>query len=168
MAERTSSANGPGQRFGELALRFFRPRRLLNYWDERMRIAFVITGLGMGGAEVQVCNLAAGWVRRGAVVQIISMLDKIAPHPQLADGSIVVRTLGMERGRWSPRHLARYVREARRFQPDVVHAQLFHASLLARVGRPLVRKPLVCTAQVMIEVPERFAQAPARTRLREL
>ena len=133
-----------------------------------MRIAFVITGLGMGGAEVQVCNLAAGLLRRGATVQIISMIDTIANHPQLTSGSIPLRTLGMKRGHWSPNDLLEYIKVVRAYRPDVVHAQLFHAILMARLGRPFTRAPLVCTAQASIEPPERTKMAPIRARLREI
>ena len=133
-----------------------------------MRVAFVITGLGMGGAEVQVCNLAAGLLRRGATVQIISMLDTIANHPQLTSGSIPVRTLGMKRGHWSPSDLLEYIKIVRAYRPDVIHAQLFHAIVLARLGRPFTGAPLVCTAQASVEAPERTKMAPIRGRLREI
>src|SRR5258707_942607 len=132
-----------------------------------MRIAFVITGLGMGGAEVQVCTLAAGFVRRGATVQIISMQSVIAEHPQLSAGSIDVRTLGMTRGRWKPSDLGHYVKIVRQYRPDIIHAQMFHANLMARLGRPFTRAPLVCTAQSINEGPEHVKNAPIRKRLRE-
>jgi glycosyltransferase involved in cell wall biosynthesis len=132
-----------------------------------MRVTFVITGLGMGGAEVQVCTLAAGLSGRGATVQIVSMLSKIAEHPQLSAG-VSVSTLGMTRGRWTPGDLVRYVRTVRALRPDIVHSHLFHANLLARVGRPFVHTPLVCTAHNTAEHPEHAKSAPMRTRLREL
>src|SRR5712692_8660423 len=112
-----------------------------------MRISFVITGLGMGGAEVQLCMLAAGLMRRGAAVQIISMLSMIADHPELADGAIPVRTLGMSRGRWKPSHFVRYIQSVRAFRPDIIHAHMFHAIMLARLARPFTHGPIVCTAQ---------------------
>jgi glycosyltransferase involved in cell wall biosynthesis len=134
-----------------------------------MRITFVITGLGMGGAEVQLCLLAAGLMRRGAAVQIISMLSMIADHPELADGAIPVRTLGMSRGAWKPSHFVRYIKAVREFRPDVIHAHMFHAILLARLGRPFTHGPLVCTAQNTTERPEHDrAGAEMRGRLREL
>ncbi len=131
-----------------------------------MRITFVITGLGMGGAEVQVSTLAAGFSGRGATVQIVSMLSKIAEHPQLS--RIPVSTLAMTRGKWSPRDLVRYIKTVRGYQPDIVHSHLFHANLLARIGRPFVRTPLVCTVHNTAEHPEQAKNAPLRTRFREL
>jgi len=122
----------------------------------------------MGGAERQVCILAAGLVGRGASVQIVSMLNTIANHPQLATASFQVRTLGMKRGHWKPTDLLNYIKVVRAYRPDVIHAQLFHANLLARVGRPFTRAPLVCTVQNSIETPERVKSAPLRTRLREV
>lgn len=133
-----------------------------------MRITFVITGLGMGGAEVQVCTLAEGFVRRGADVQIVAMMSTRAPHPQLGNGAIEVRTLGMTRGRWSFGDLVRYVKVVRAFHPDIVHSQMFHANVLARVGRPFVGTPLICTSQNTVESPERAKKSALRTRSREL
>ncbi len=133
-----------------------------------MRITFVITGLGMGGAEVQVCTLAAGLLRRGAALQIVAMLPDRAEHPQLSGGAITVDTLGMTRGRWQTSDLFRYAKTVRAFRPDIVHSHMVHANLLARLGRPLVRTPLVCTAQNIVEGPEHAKTAPLRTRLREI
>ncbi len=134
-----------------------------------MRVTFVITGLGMGGAEVQACSLAAGLLRRGASVQIVPMLSVIAEHPQLADGSIAVSSLGMTRGRWKPSHLVRYIKTVRAYRPDIVHSHMFHANLLARIGRPFIHAPLVCTEQNTFLIPELAKNnAAIRSRLREL
>jgi glycosyltransferase involved in cell wall biosynthesis len=132
-----------------------------------MHITFVITGLGMGGAEVQVSTLAAGFSGRGATVQIVSMLSKIAAHPQLS-AKIPISTLGMTRGKSTPGDLVRYVKTVRAHRPDIVHSHLFHANLLARIGRPFVRTPLVCTAHNTAEHPEQAKNASLRTRFREL
>src|SRR5215831_1599569 len=77
-----------------------------------MGVAFVIADLGMGGAEGQVCSLAAGLVRRGVEVQIIPMAPFIAEHPQLSSVLIPVRTLAMTQGRWTPGDFFRYLRTA--------------------------------------------------------
>jgi glycosyltransferase involved in cell wall biosynthesis len=123
----------------------------------------------MGGAEVQICMLAAGLLRRGASVQIVPMLSVIAEHPQLADGSIAVSTLGMTRGRWKPSHFVRYIKTVRAYRPDIVHSHMFHANLLARIGRPFIHTPLVCTAHNTFETPELAKNnAGIRSRLREL
>lgn len=123
----------------------------------------------MGGAEVQLCMLAAGLLRRGSAVQIISMLSVIADHPQLADGSIPVRTLGMSRGRWNPSHFVRYIQAVRAFRPNIIHAHMFHAIMLARLGRPFTHGPIVCTAQATTEIPEHpHVGAELRGRIREL
>src|SRR5262249_26121540 len=111
---------------------------------------------------------AAGLLRRGATVRIISMLSAIAKHPQLSDGSIPVSTLGMTRGHWKPSDLVRYVEIVRAYHPDLVHSQMFHANILARAGRPFIPTPLVCTEQNHLLTPEHAESAPIRTRLREL
>jgi hypothetical protein len=52
-----------------------------------MKIAMVITGLGMGGAERQVCDLADQFIRLGHHILIISMTGEIInrPHSTAAD-----------------------------------------------------------------------------------
>ncbi|MBA3235139.1 MAG: glycosyltransferase, partial [Chloroflexi bacterium] len=47
------------------------------------------------------------------------------------------------KGRSDPRALLRLVRLLRRWRPDVLHAHMVHANLLARVSRVLVRGPIV-------------------------
>jgi glycosyltransferase involved in cell wall biosynthesis len=60
----------------------------------------------------------------------------------------------MTRGRVRPNDLIRYVRAVREFKPDIVHAHMIHANLLARAGRLFVRVPLVCTAHNTTEKPD--------------
>jgi len=132
-----------------------------------MRVAFVIADLGMGGAEAQVCSLAAGLVRRGVKVQIIPMAPLIAEHPQLSSVLIPVRTLGMTQGRWTPGDFFRYLRTVREFRPDIIHAHMFHASLLARVGRLFTGGRVVCTVHGVLDGPSWIKEANIRTRIRE-
>src|SRR6202158_1254731 len=96
------------------------------------------------------------------------MLPDRAEHPQLYGGAITVDTLGMMRGRWKTSDLFRYAKTVRAYHPDIVHSHMIHATLLARLGRPLVGTPLVCTAHNIVEGPEHAQTAPLRTRLREI
>jgi glycosyltransferase involved in cell wall biosynthesis len=92
-----------------------------------MRIVQLVTSAGRGGAEVQVAQLAAGLRRRGHEVTVLSLTE----------------SLGMRPGVPNPLGLVRLVALLRRLRPQVLHAHLFHANLLARLARIVCPVPLV-------------------------
>jgi glycosyltransferase involved in cell wall biosynthesis len=114
---------------------------------EPLTILFVITTLGLGGAERQVVLLAEELTRRGHRIGIVSLLP-IGLLGRLGDsGSFAVFSLGMRRAIPDPRAIGRLRRIVQEFRPDVVHSHMIHANILARVavgGMP--SRPLVCTA----------------------
>ncbi len=107
------------------------------------RVAYVITSSGMGGAEQEVCHLAGEFRRRGWAVAVISMLALEAPVADLAALGVETFTLGMRRRVPDPRALVNLGRILRRWRPDVVHAHMVHANLLARLSRLIARTPFV-------------------------
>lgn len=113
-----------------------------------MRLLFVTTTLGFGGAETQVVSLAKGLARRGWTPAVASMIDRGPLERDLHDAGITVHGLGMSRGVPDPRGVFRLARVVRAFQPDIVHSQMVHANLLSRLTRLIASMPaLVCTAQ---------------------
>jgi glycosyltransferase involved in cell wall biosynthesis len=63
-----------------------------------------------------------------------------------------VISLELQRGVPDPRGVIRLARIVKQFKPDVVHAHMFHANLLARLVRLLVPVPLlICTAHSVNE-----------------
>ncbi|MFZ2267594.1 MAG: glycosyltransferase [Azonexus sp.] len=111
-----------------------------------MRILLVITGLGVGGAERQVADLADAFSLLGHEVAIAYMTGSVGVRPKSSD--IALHDLAANK---SVLGLLRALRRLRRligeFQPDVVHSHMFHANILARIARLLVTVPrLVCTA----------------------
>jgi glycosyltransferase involved in cell wall biosynthesis len=110
-----------------------------------MKVLLVITGLGMGGAEHVVVNLADALVERGHQVKIVYLTGDALVLPQ--HSNVEVLSLGME----SPKNVFiayfRLRRLVRKFKPDVVHGHMFHAIILARLLRLSVFIPnLLCTA----------------------
>ncbi len=108
-------------------------------------ICFLITSLDpVGGAETQVASLAKGLQRRGWKITVISMLpegDRLAA--ELRAGGVSVTTLGMEKGKADPRAIWRLAKILRVLKPDVLHAHMVKANLLARVTRLFVSVPVV-------------------------
>lgn len=116
------------------------------------RVMLVTTGLGLGGAEVQVVQLARRLTERGWVVQVVSLIEPGGLADELREVGIPVASLQMR----SPASLApgalRLVRLLWAWRPDVVHAHMFHANLLCRLVRPLAPIPvLICTAHSTYE-----------------
>lgn len=123
------------------------------------RVLFLITGLGRGGAESQVVLLAKGLKARGWQVEVVSMIppDSEGPKGELASSDIPVHSLSMLRGKPSLRGVWRLARLVREFRPQVLHAHMIHANLLARLTRPLAPVPvLVCTAHNTVEIGRSF------------
>lgn len=119
----------------------------------RQRLTFVITSLGLGGAQQQVRSLCGRFQERGWDVDVVSLLDTVIVPPagDLPDG-VRVDSLGMRRRLKDVTSLPRLVRHLRRRRPHVVHAHMVHANLLARFARVFARVPvLVCTAHSPFE-----------------
>jgi len=102
----------------------------------RMRIVYMLTSLGMGGAERQVLELADRMVLRGHTVVLLVLRPGLAEEwPTALD----VIHLGMHR---SPLSVIAGMAKARRFllafRPDLLHSHSFHANLAARALKVLV------------------------------
>ena len=97
----------------------------------------------MGGAEREVCHLAQEFRRRGWDVAVISMLPLEPPVADLAAAGVRTFSLGMRQGIPDPRALVGVGRLLRRLNPDVLHAHMVHANLLARLSRLVVPTPIV-------------------------
>ena len=111
-----------------------------------MKITLIVTSLGVGGAEMQVINLADRLDAAGHQVLVICMTSDLGLAPR--SKSVRVESLDIEK---TPLSLARgYVRarrHVRRFAPDVVHSHMVHANLFARLLRIGAHMPrLICTA----------------------
>lgn len=110
------------------------------------KITLIITGLGMGGAERQVCDLADQFSAKGHEVLLIAMTGEALNRPQSAKIEVVelgmVKTpIGFIKAYWQTRRLIK------QFKPDVVHSHMVHANLFARLLRVTTRiKRLICTA----------------------
>ncbi|BBT96044.1 glycosyl transferase [Aeromonas veronii] len=111
-----------------------------------MNITLIITGLGMGGAERQVCDLADQFAAKGHQVLLISMTGETVNRPQsakieVAELNMAKTPLGFIKAYWQARRLIM------QFKPDVVHSHMVHANLFARLLCLTTHMPkLICTA----------------------
>lgn len=110
-----------------------------------MRILFLITGLGGGGAERVVVDLADQMYAQGHQVKIAYLTGQVVVKPQ--HEAIELIYLGLEGVASGLQAFQGYHALLKRFVPDVVHAHMVHANIFARLSRMF--KPinkLVCTA----------------------
>ncbi|WP_151778014.1 glycosyltransferase [Acinetobacter brisouii] len=110
-----------------------------------MKILLLITGLGLGGAEKVVTSLADQLFEAGHQVKIAYLRGEIEVRPQHPEIELISLGLNsMANFSHSARHFAQLMQQ---FQPDVVHAHMFHAILFARLLRRSAQIPyLICTA----------------------
>lgn len=118
-----------------------------------MRIAYLITALGHGGAETQVILLAREMRRRGHEVAIARLRDR--PDELVDDvrrDGFAAPSFGLNHHALLPAALARARHWITAWRPDVVHAHMVHANLFARVLRTIAPVPrLISTAHSVNE-----------------
>jgi glycosyltransferase involved in cell wall biosynthesis len=112
------------------------------------RVLLLITGLNMGGAEVQVSLLAQSLVKIGWSVAVVSLIPPRYFVEDLQKAGVEVFSLDMKAGKPSLSALCKFYRIHKTWKPDVVHSHMYHATLFARCARALFFwfTPLISTA----------------------
>lgn len=110
-----------------------------------MKILYVITGLGQGGAERVVCDLADEMYIRGNKVKIAYLTGDILTRP--AHKEIELIKINLNSIIAFPVAYLNLSRLIRNYKPDIVHAHMVHANILTRLVRMATPiKKLICTA----------------------
>ncbi|NNH00065.1 glycosyltransferase [Acinetobacter sp. ANC 5414] len=110
-----------------------------------MKILYVITGLGDGGAEKIASELADQMLIYGHTVKIVYLKGNIVIHPKSNDIEIVY--LGLEKLVDIFKAFQNYKKLLHEFKPDVVHAHMVHANIFVRICRNFIPVPrLICSA----------------------
>lgn len=110
-----------------------------------MNLLYIITGLGMGGAEKQTVLIANKMFEAGHNVMIMSLTGETLIKP---DAGVYLSELKLDKHIFN---LFNGVIKARKiikkFRADVIHSHMFHANIFSRVLRLVTRVPiLICTA----------------------
>jgi len=108
-----------------------------------VRILFLSTSMGLGGADQQLLSAAQVLRDRGHEIRIVSLTPLGPMGLQARSLGLATDSLEMRRGVPDPRGLARLVRIVRPWKPDVVHSHMVHANLMARALRLLVPVPVL-------------------------
>ncbi|MFO7294113.1 MAG: glycosyltransferase [Acidimicrobiia bacterium] len=110
--------------------------------DDRRRVLVLVKGLGIGGAERLISSGSAYWDTDRFDYHVAYVLPwKDALVPELERRGIPVTCIGGNRG-FDPLVPLRWRSLVKRFRPDVVHAHLPTAGILARL---FTRGPVVYT-----------------------
>ena len=104
-------------------------------------VAFLLTGLGLGGAELQAVRIAVSLKERGYRITVVSMLPPQRFTEDLSRAGIPLVLVGMRRGRASLRNFFDTVSTLRQLEPDVLVCFMYHANLLGRLAGFLARVP---------------------------
>jgi len=128
------------------------------------RVVMLTTNLARGGAETQVAHLAMALRRRGFEVSVVSLLRPTAFAQELAASSVHVLSLGMRPGSANPLGFARLAAALVKLRPQVLHAHMFHANLMARSVHLIAPVPVVISTLHSIAESRRESSG---TRLRD-
>ena len=110
-----------------------------------MKILYVVTGLGLGGAETVLADLADQMNILGHEIKIVFLTGEVLVKPISAEIEII--ELGLNSKKCFIPASIKYKQLVKRFCPDVIHAHMVHANLFARLNRALCPVPkLICTA----------------------
>jgi glycosyltransferase involved in cell wall biosynthesis len=106
-----------------------------------MRILFLSTSMGMGGADQQILILARAMRTRGHEVRIIALVALGPMGLEARSEGIPIESLELRRSLGDVPRILKLVRIMRAWRPDVVHSHMVHANLLASAVRPIARVP---------------------------
>ena len=110
-----------------------------------MKILYLITGLGGGGAEKVVADLADQMVVLGYQVKIAYLKGDVVVYPKSKDIELIY--LGLETPLDFYKAFKNYKALLITFCPDIVHAHMVHANIFTRLSRkfyPVAK--LICSA----------------------
>lgn len=110
-----------------------------------MKILLFITGLGMGGAEKVVCELADNLYQAGHEVKIVYFVGGITKRPINKQIGISKIPLDLKTSIFKSLHTV--IKVVDDFKPDVLHSHMFHANIMARYVK-IFRKKLriICSS----------------------
>lgn len=100
-----------------------------------MNILFVITGLGLGGAELQLLELSKKMHQAGHHIKIVVLRNLLELKPRFEAENIPVEVLNLQGIHNLPSAIRRFAGIIKAFGPHVVHSHMVHANLFTRVAR---------------------------------
>ena len=115
------------------------------------KILLLTSSLARGGAEVVIRELALALCAAGSNVTLVSMTRPQTFADTLEAAGVQVISLEMKTGRLNLRGMVRLLICIGKIRPDLIHAHMYHASVLARFVRLLFGIPAICTIHSEME-----------------
>ena len=98
-----------------------------------MKILYVITGLGQGGAERVVCDLANKMFEKGHEVKIAYLTGAVLTKPKYDDVELI--NINMKSAMSLPSAFFKLSKVIKVYNPNIVHSHMVHANLITRLTR---------------------------------
>jgi len=97
-----------------------------------IKVLHLISGLGIGGAEIMLLWTARFYDRGSSDIMIVSLISGGRVASMIRGEGVEVIELDQKRGRLSPAALIKLIKQARYFSPDIIQGHLFHSNLISR------------------------------------
>ncbi|WP_405080391.1 glycosyltransferase [Paenibacillus chitinolyticus] len=112
---------------------------------KNIRIMFVITGLGVGGAEMMLYRLVKDLQKKGHSIIVVSLLEGGEIAAKIEQAGVEVVSLKM-RNKFAIGSIPKFLKIIKSFRPDIIHSFMFHANVLSRIVSRLTRGPVVISS----------------------
>lgn len=108
-----------------------------------MNLLYLITGLGMGGAEKVITNLADNMAGLGHNVTLVYMVGEAIVVPQSKEIDIIF----LDFKKNPILAFFKFIKIINKKKPNVVHSNMYHANIFSRISRLFSTFPkLICTS----------------------
>lgn len=124
----------------------------------RADIAFIIFGLGCGGAEFALLELVRGLDRSRFRPIVISLAPRAALSNAFEEAAVEVHYLGLRRFEQAPLVFIRAWKLVRRLKPSLLHGVMFYGDVVARLIRMLEGTRVVSALHNTYIGPREFEQ----------
>jgi glycosyltransferase involved in cell wall biosynthesis len=111
-----------------------------------MRVLFISSGLGVGGAETALERLIPHLQAKRVICEVASLRETGEIGQRMLSVGISVHALGMKPPRPSLKGLWRLFRLIRHFKPDVIQGWMYHGNIAAQVARLAAPRAVVLGA----------------------
>jgi len=131
-----------------------------NRSGRKIKVAHIITDLGVGGAEVMLCKLLSQMDKEQFESMVISLSDSGSIGEDISRMGISVKTADMRRLADAPLALWRISRMLKEFDPDVVQTWLYHADLIGGIAARLAGNyPVIWNIRSLMKDPSRVKKS---------
>src|SRR5690606_20951576 len=108
-----------------------------SFKESLMNLLYLITGLGMGGAEKVVTDLADNMVSLGHQVTLVYLTGDAIVVPESPEVDIIF--LDFKKNPIAA--LIKFIKILKLKKPDVVHSHMYHANIFSRISRIFTHFP---------------------------